>query len=83
MSTRATSWVLSMSMNEAVGYALILGGFLDLALAEIPRLISSKSQQSAMIPTFQGTTVLQSGIIGALFDVVIMYGGARLMDSQG
>ncbi len=77
-----------ITADDVVGGGLILGGVLDLLFAEIPRLLNPNASNISFGSTLTGQTgepvlglnLKQSGIIGAIFDGIIIYGGYRLIN---
>lgn len=73
--------------HEIVGGLLVTGGTLDLIFAEIPRLLNPRAKDIKFNSTNADTPVMglnlwQSGVVGALFDGIIIYGGMKLSENK-
>jgi hypothetical protein len=65
-----------MDSRKALGAILFAGAFLDLVLAEIPRLANQVPSNEIGIA---GLSIAQSGVAGATFDIIIGGAGIVLM----
>ena len=73
--------------HEVIGGILVVGGFADLIFAEIPRLLNKNAKNVSFNSTnadnpIMGLNLWQSGVVGAIFDGFIIYGGMKLSEHK-
>ena len=66
-----------MKKGKILGYLLLLGGLADLFIAEVPRLMNLSNYSGVSNPLLN-ISEQEAGILGASFDLVIIYSGYYL-----